>query len=235
MSVFTITDGQDPFLHVSLQKGESLYAESDSMVMMDGTLDLSGAMQGGILSGIARRLVSGESLFTQKIVAARGPGDTLLSQASPGGLHVFDVSPQSEYMLSDGAFLAADSGVDIKVRTQGIGGALFGGTGGFFIMAATGQGKLCVGGFGSVFLLDIEHGQNPLIDNGHVVAWDARLSYDMVMSTKQSSGFFSSLVSSQTSGEGLVMKFSGAGKVLVCSRKRDAFASWLRHIVRPSS
>jgi uncharacterized protein (TIGR00266 family) len=235
MSEFTITDGQDPFLHVSLQRGESLYAERDAMVMMDGALDLSGTMQGGLLSGIARRLVAGESLFTQQVVATRGAGDVLLSQAAPGSLHVFEVGPNQEYMLSDGAFLAAESSVDIKIRTQGIGGALFGGTGGFFVMAATGKGKLCVGGFGSLFLIDIQHGQNPLIDNGHVVAWDSGLTYEMVMSTTQSAGFFSSLVSSQTSGEGLVMKFSGAGQVLVCSRKRDAFAGWLRETIGGSS
>jgi uncharacterized protein (TIGR00266 family) len=233
MTTFTITDGQDPFLHVALQSGESVFAESDAMVMMDGTLDLTGNMQGGFLSGLARRLVAGESLFTQKIVAARGPGDVLLSQVVPGGLHVFDVGTQ-QYMLSDGAFLAAETGVDIKVRTQGIGGALFGNSGGFFIMQASGTGKLCVGGFGSLFLLNIEHGQNPIIDNGHVVAWDSRLSYDMVVGTSRQGGLLANLVSSQTSGEGLVMKFSGAGQVLICSRKRDAFSGWLRQEIGAS-
>lgn len=227
MAEFTLTEGQDPFLHVSLQQGESIYAERDAMVMMDGTLDLSGSMQGGLLSGIARRLVAGESLFTQKIVAARGPGDTLLSQVVPGQLHVFNVG-QRQFKLSDGAFLAAESTVDIKVRTQGIGGALFGGTGGLFIMETSGQGKICVGGFGSLFLLDIKHGSNPVIDNGHVIAWDANLVYEMTMSTSRSGGMLSNLVSSQTSGEGLVMKFAGEGQVLVCSRQRKGFAAWLR-------
>jgi uncharacterized protein (TIGR00266 family) len=227
MATFTLTDGQDPFLHVSLTQGESIYAERDAMVMMDGTLDLSGNMQGGILSGIARRLVAGESLFTQKIVATRGPGDTLLSQVVPGAIHVFEVGDR-QYKLSDGAFLAAESAVDIKVRTQGIGGTLFGNTGGLFIMETSGKGKIAVGGFGSLFLLDIQHGQNPVIDNGHVVAWDANLIYEMTMSTSRSGGMLSNLVSSQTSGEGLVMKFSGQGQVLVCSRQRKGFAGWLR-------
>ncbi|MES2886693.1 MAG: TIGR00266 family protein [Pseudomonadota bacterium] len=227
MATFTVTDGQDPFLHVSLQRGESVFAESDAMVMMDDTLDLSGNVQGGFLSGLARRLVADESLFTQKVVATRGPGDLLLSQVVPGGLHVFDVGTQ-QYMLSDGAFLAAETSVEIKVRSQGLGGALFGASGGFFIMQTSGTGKLCVGGFGSLFLLTIQPGQNPVIDNGHVVAWDSRLSYDMVMGTSRQGGLLSNLVSSQTSGEGLVMKFSGSGQVLVCSRKRAGFAAWLR-------
>ena len=226
MSTFTVTEGQDPFLHVSLQRGESVFAESDAMVMMEDTLDLSGNMQGGLLAGLTRRLVAGESLFTQKIVASRGPGDLLLSQKMPGGLHVFDVGAV-EYMLSDGAFVAAETGVDIKVRTQSLGSALFGGTGGFFIMRASGRGKLCVGGFGSLFLLNVQPGQNPVIDNGHVVAWDASLSHEVTVATARQGGMLSNLISSQTSGEGMVMRFSGSGSVLVSSRQRKGFVSWL--------
>ena len=234
MASFTVTDGQDPFLHISLERGESVFAESGAMVMMDGTLDLTGNVQGGLLSGLARRMVAGESMFTQKIVATRGPGDLLLSQVIPGAVHVFDVGPQ-EYLLNDGAFLAAETGVDLKVRTQGIGGALFGNSGGLLIMQASGRGKLCVGGFGSLFLLTVEAGQNPIIDNGHLVAWDARLSYEVVMGTSRQGGMLSNLISSQTSGEGLVTKFSGTGQVLICSRQRQGFTSWLRQQIGSGS
>lgn len=230
MTSFTITEGQDPFLHVSLAQGESVFAESDAMVMMDASLDLSGNVQGGLLSGVARRLVNGESFFTQKIIATRGPGDLLLSQVVPGGLHTFEVG-ERQFMLSDGAFLAAQTSVEIKVRTQNIGTALFGGMGGFFVMHASGKGKLCVGGFGSLFVLDIGAGQSPVIDNGHVVAWDASLHHEIVASTSRQSGWVSNLVSSQTSGEGLVMKFSGSGQVLVSSRKRQTFAALLGSLI----
>ena len=40
MAQFTITEGADPFLHVSLQQGEKIYCESNSMVMMEDTLDI---------------------------------------------------------------------------------------------------------------------------------------------------------------------------------------------------
>ena len=206
MATFTITDGQDPFLHVGLCKGESIYADCDAMMMMEGTLDLIGNVQGGLLSGIARQLVAGESRFTQKIVAVRGDGDVLPSQVVPGALHVFDVGNRQR-KLSDGAFLAAETSVEIK--TQSLSNALFGGIGGLFIMEPSDNGKLCVGGFGSVFLRDIKHGQNPVIHNGHVIAWDAGLSYELTEATSRSGGLLSNLVSRQTSGEGLVMKFAG--------------------------
>ncbi|HRY15740.1 MAG TPA: TIGR00266 family protein, partial [Candidatus Competibacteraceae bacterium] len=30
------------------------------------------------------------------------------------------------------------------------------------------------------------------------------------------------------SGEGVVLRFSGRGKVVICSRNRNAFSAWIR-------
>lgn len=83
MPVFTITGDVDPFLHVSLRRGESISCESDAMVMMEDTLDLTGRMQGGFLQAMMRRLANGESFFQQHIQAVRGDGDCLLSPSLP--------------------------------------------------------------------------------------------------------------------------------------------------------
>ena len=71
MSIFSITSENDPFLHISLEQGESISCESNAMVMMESALALSGRMQGGILSALARKLVNGESFFQQHIKAVQ--------------------------------------------------------------------------------------------------------------------------------------------------------------------
>jgi uncharacterized protein (AIM24 family) len=187
MPVFTVTGDVDPFLHVSLKRGEKIYCESDAMVMMEATLDLKGKITGGIGSAIMR-----------------------------------------QYMISDGAFVAATSGVELKVRTQSLGNALFAQSGGFFITETAGSGQLAVSGFGSISQLDVEPGKDVVIDNSHVVCWDSSLRYEMSVTTGQSGGFLSNLVNSQTSGEGMVLRFSGQGKILVCSRNRRGFLGWVR-------
>lgn len=88
MPSFTTTGDVDPFLHVSLRKGEKIYCESDAMVMMESTLDLRGRMTGGIGSAIMRRFANGESFFQQHIEAVRGDGDCLLSPMLPGSLRL---------------------------------------------------------------------------------------------------------------------------------------------------
>ena len=54
MSAFVVTGDVDPILHVSLTKGESIFCESDAMVMMEEALDLKGRMQGGLFQAVMR-------------------------------------------------------------------------------------------------------------------------------------------------------------------------------------
>lgn len=226
MAQFTVTGEVDPFLHVSLQSGEKIYCESNAMVMMESNLELKGKMTGGLGSALMRTFANGESFFQQHIEAVRGAGDCLLSPVLPGAIQVLDVGTTS-YMITDGAFVAAESGVSLKVRTQSLGTALFGDTGGFFICEATGFGKLAVAGMGSSFTLDVEPGKDIIIDNAHVVAWDSTLRHEVSVTTS-GGGFMGRLVNSLTSGEGMVLKFSGKGKVVICSRNKENFISWLR-------
>jgi uncharacterized protein (TIGR00266 family) len=228
MPKFTVTGDVDPFLHVSLAQGEKIYCESDAMVMMEAALELKGKITGGIGSAIMRRFANGESFFQQHIEAVRGEGDCLLSPTLPGAMQVVDVG-QQQYMLSDGAFVAASSGVALNVRTQSLGNALFAQSGGFFITETSGVGQVAVSGFGSMSQLEVTPGRDVVIDNSHVVAWDSRLHYEISVTTGGSGGgFLGNLINSQTSGEGMVLRFSGQGKVLVCSRNRDAFLAWTR-------
>lgn len=229
MADFTVTGEVDPLLHVSLKQGEKIYCESDAMVMMEQTLELKGKMTGGLGSALMRRFANGESFFQQHIEAVTGDGDCLLSPNKPGAIQVLDIGIDS-YKITDGAFVAAESGVALNVRSQSVGSALFGQTGGFFICEATGRGKLAVAGLGSSFILDVEPGRPIVIDNAHVVAWDSRLQHEISVATK-SSGFLGQLVNSATSGEGFVLKFSGKGKVVICSRNPDSFASWLMKLM----
>ncbi|QGZ41259.1 uncharacterized protein (TIGR00266 family) [Pseudoduganella flava] len=226
MPVFTVTGDEDPFLHVTLRHGEKIYCEANAMVMMESSLELKGKMNGGLGAALMRTFANGESFFQQHIEATKGDGDCLLAPTLPGAMQVLDVGPR-QYMISDGAFVAASSGVDLNVRTQNVGNALFGQTGGFFITETSGSGQLVVSGFGSVATLDVVPGKEVTIDNSHVVCWDSSLRYEISVATSRSSGFLGNLVNSVTSGEGMVLRFSGSGKVVVCSRSRAAFLAWL--------
>lgn len=231
---FVLAGQGDNLLHVTLSSGEEIHCESGAMVMLEGNLDLRGEVKGGFWSAVGRKLANGESFFTQSIRATRGNGEALLAATLPGDIHLLECGT-AQYFLNDGAFLACDSGIAVTVRMQSVGRALFGGTGGFFVGQTSGTGKLAVSGFGSVYELDIDTASDcPVtIDNHHVVAWDTRLNYELALNTAKSQGLFGSLLNSAVSGEGIVTKFSGKGKVVICSRNRGDFVNWMGQQIAP--
>ncbi len=222
---FEITGSIDPLLCVSLEKGEKVLAESNAMVAMDGDLSLKGRSRGGIMKSLARKFLNDETFFQQYVEAEKGAGDVLLAPNIPGDIRVLDVG-QRQYMISDGSFLAATEGVELEVKSQGLGRALLGDSGGFFVMATDGSGQVAVSGFGSVRELEVKDGQTLVVDNGHLVAWDSDLDYELSLNTAHS-GLFGKLVNSQITGEGIVLKFRGRGKVIVCSRNKGGFLDWV--------
>jgi len=234
MATFTLVGTSEPFLHVAMTRGDKIYCESNAMVMMEDTLELKGKLQGGLAQSLLRRFANDESLFQQHIEAVYGDGDCLLAPMLDGDMMVLDVGP-AQYTMADGAFVAASDQVEVKVKLQGLGGALFGETGGFMVMHTKGQGKLAISGFGSLFEVEVTPEKPVIIDNGHVVCWDSRLEYNLSASTARNSGLVSTLFNSQTSGEGMVLRFKGQGKVVVCSRNRTGFLAWLKNKFVPGS
>lgn len=222
---FEITGGVDPLLTVSLELGDKVLAESNAMVAMDGDLSLKGKSRGGVLKSLARKFLNDETFFQQYIEAEKCAGQALLAPNIPGDIRLLEVG-KCQYLLSDGAFLAATEGVDLEVKSQGLGRALLGDSGGFFVMGTQGRGQVAVSGFGSIRELSVTPGQTLIVDNGHLVAWDSKLDYELSLNTAKS-GFFGKLVHSQTTGEGIVLKFRGEGKVIVCSRNKGGFLDWI--------
>ncbi|TCM66454.1 uncharacterized protein (TIGR00266 family) [Acinetobacter calcoaceticus] len=228
MAEFHLVGSPEPFLLVKMNRGDSIYCESDAMVMKEQNLEVSGKLRGGLFQSFMRRFTTGESLFQQQIKASNGDGECLLSPNLDGDMQILDVGAR-QYILSDGAFVAATDNTQIKAKVQtNIGGALFGGSGGFVVMETGGQGQVCISGCGTLLELDISPEQGEMtVDNGHVVAWDASLQYNVGIPSAEGRGFMGNIVNSLTSGEGLVIKFRGQGKVIVCSRNRGSYLKWL--------
>ncbi len=222
---FEIEGGVDPLLLVRLDKGDAVATESNAMVAMDRVLSLKGRTRGGFFGSIARKFLNEETFFQQWVEAEEGPGEVLLAPNLPGDIRILAVG-ERQYCLSDGAFLASTSEVGITTKMQSLGRAIFGGNGGFFIMSTEGRGDVAVSGFGSIREVEVRPDRPINVDNGHLVAWDVSLDYEVTLNTSRS-GLMGKLIQSQITGEGLVLKFKGSGKVYVCSRSKGSFLDWI--------
>jgi uncharacterized protein (TIGR00266 family) len=233
MARFEVIGEIDPFLLISLKKGEKVYCESNAMVAMDGSLELKGEMRGGFFKSLARIFASRESFFQQTIEAVDGDGEALLAPILPGDIKVLEIG-ERQYRFNDGTFLAATDGVDISIKPQSIGKALFGGTGGLFVMETSGEGTLALSGFGAVIEVEVKPDKELIVDNYHVVAWEKTLDYKLSITTTKR-GFFSGLINSLKSGEGIVNRFRGEGRVLISSRNSANFLNWITSAIKVSN
>ncbi|WDV44247.1 TIGR00266 family protein [Clostridiaceae bacterium M8S5] len=211
--------GSFPMVKVNLIKGEEIKAESGAMVAMSSTIDVEGKLEGGLFKGIGRKL-SGEKFFFQTLKANRGNGEVYFTTSAPGGIITLELDGTNEYILQKDGFLASTPDVNIDSKVQNLAKGIFSGEG-LFILRASGNGTLFISSFGEIHAIDIPAGEEYIVDNQHLVAWPSNVDYNV---EKAASGWISSF----TSGEGLVCRFTGPGKIYIQTRNPSAFGGWLR-------
>ena len=216
-----------PLVEIALNQGEKVLIERGCMVYHIGGVSLEGKTNsdsggiGGLVKAMGRSLVSGESMFITHATGLNNGAKLGIAPAVPGAIRELHLG-QEQWRVNDGAFMACDMSVSYEMKRQSIGKAIFGGTGGLFVMETRGQGSMLVNSFGDLIELYVD-GKNPLtVDNTHVVAWSASLNYNI----KVASGTFGF-----TTGEGLVNEFNGVGTVLIQTRNAKAFAQEIQKYV----
>lgn len=218
---FVLTGDSDcPIARLALSRGESVKIENGSMVYSRG-VEISGGLNskkkglGGVLGAIGRSLTSGESMFITTATGTVDDGEIAIAPPIPGKIISLQVGGQQQYRLNTGAFLACDATLDYTMVNQGLSKAVFGGTGGLFVMETNGTGTILVSAFGDILSLDVTPESPLVVDNEHVVAWDASLNYDIQVA----SGMFGF-----TTGEGVVNSFNGYGRVYIQTRNLQNLA-----------
>jgi len=214
--------GAFTMLEVDMPAGGSFKAESDAMVAMSPTIDVEGKLEGGVFGGLGRML-TGEKFFFQTLEAKRGPGTALLAPAIPGDLHHLELDGSVEYVLQKDGFFAGSDTLTVSTKMQNLSQGLFSGEG-FFVIRVSGQGTLFVSSYGAIHPIDIPAGEQMIIDNAHLVAWPGSMKYTLEKAAK-------GWISSFTSGEGIVCRFTGPGRVLIQSRNPSGFAAWIRSMM----
>ena len=214
--------GDAPVVRAKVPAGESLYADAGAMMSMTPNLTIESSRRGGVMGALSRSLLRGETFFYLTISAPESAGEALLAPAMIGGIERLELAG-TEYFLQKGSFLAAEHSIELTTKTQNLTKGLFSGEG-FFVTRVSGSGTLLLNTFGALMTFDLPPGEEYVVDNFHLVAWESTISYRI---TKAASGWISSF----TSGEGFVCRFTGPGRIYVQTRNPSAFAGWLgRHM-----
>jgi len=206
------------FLTVNIPSGKKLKVEAAAMASMDTNLEMKTKFRGGF-----SRFLGGESIFINEFTAQNGSADIQIAPACPGDVEHIYLENQTIY-LQNTAFLASADSINVESKWQGFMKGFFSGES-FFLIKCSGVGDLWFNSYGGIIPIDVEDGY--VIDTGHIVAFTDGLTYEISRVGGYKSLFFS--------GEGLVCRFSGQGRVWIQTRKITPFLTWINPFRRVKS
>jgi uncharacterized protein (TIGR00266 family) len=201
---------------ITLPPGGEVKAEAGAMTSMSGGVEIETRAQGGMLAGLKRSVLGGESFFINTFRAPSG-GELTVSPTLPGDIVHLPLDGSRALMVQSGSWLASDTGVQVDTKWGG-GRTFFSGEG-LFLLRCTGAGDMVVSSFGAIERRELRPGEVLKIDTGHIVAFEEGLGYQV----NKVGGWKSTLLS----GEGLVATFTGPGSLWLQTRSPADFVGWL--------
>ena len=187
------------------------------MAWMSSYIQTETSTRGGMLAGLKRSLLTGESFFQNTYFPQGGPGTVALAPGSAGDIVPVELK-DGELLLEKGAYLASNEDIKCDSKWDGLRGFF---NEGLFVLRVTGTGTLFFNGYGDVRPIDV-NGEY-VVDNGFAVAWEPSLTYTFTRGRRIRSFLFS---------DQLLLRFAGTGRIWVQSRSPQALASWA-HPFRP--
>jgi len=201
---------------ITLPPGDEVRAEAGAMTSMSGGVEIETKAQGGMLAGLKRSVLGGESFFINTFRAPSG-GELTVSPTLPGDIVHMPVGNSGALMVQSGSWLASDPGVQVDTKWGGR-KTFFSGEG-LFLLRCTGTGDMIVSSYGAIERRALGQGEVLKIDTGHIVAFEENIGYQV----NKVGGWKSTLLS----GEGLVATFTGPGTLWLQTRSPADFIGWL--------
>jgi uncharacterized protein (TIGR00266 family) len=179
-------------------------------------VELEAKVQGGLMKGLKRSILGGESLFMTTWTAPQNGGWVDIAANLPGDLAVLDVS--GDMNVTQGGWLASSIEIELDTKWGGFKN-VFGDEGGFLVRCS-GTGKIVVACYGAIEQLELAAGEKVVLDSGHLVAFDPSVEF---ITRKVTKGIMQTL----KSGEGFVMEFTGPGRIITQTRNPQGLVGWL--------
>ena len=128
-------------LQLELHQGEQVFAEAGTMLYMGPGIELQARMQGGLMKGLMRKFLAGESMFMSIFQCNAASGHMALANPIAGKIYPIELKGNT-ILAERNAYLCAIGNVDLSIAfTKRFGAGLFGGEGLFFA-TLTGPGHV---------------------------------------------------------------------------------------------
>ena len=192
---------------VSMTAGDEVRADAGAMTYMTDGIEMDARMQGGLLEGLKRRVLAGQSFFLTFFKCTAPSGKVAFSAPYPGKIITMPLQ-NSAILCQRDSFLCATGQIDINVElTRRLGAGFFGGEG-FILERLEGNGTVFIHSGGTIVPFDLKAGEKLKVDTGCLVAFDPTVDYDIELVGGIQTAVFG--------GEGLFFaSMTGPGRVWV--------------------
>ena len=201
---------------ISIAPGEAIKVEAGGMAAMGSGVEIETKAQGGVLGGLKRSVLGGETFFINTFRAPQG-GEVAVAAKLPGDMMKRTLDGTGALMVQSGSWLASDDEVDVDTKWGGA-KTFFSGEG-LFLLKCTGRGDVLVSTYGALIERQLGAGESYSIDTGHIVAFQEGMGYEVT----KTGGWKSTILG----GEGLVAKLTGPGTVWMQTRSEQDLIGWL--------
>ncbi len=200
--------------------GQQVRAEGGRMIYMQGHINMETKSAGGIMQGVKRKF-SGESMFQNFFSIPDGApsGMVAFAHGAPGDIVHLHLNQGEEWTLSRDAYICGTPSIAVTSKVGGF-KSLLGGEGLFLTkIMAEAEGDVWIGGYGFVERHELNEGEEFVVDNGVMMAFQSQMEHSVSRVGGKKSFFLG--------GEGIIIRYKGPGVVYTQNRELSLLASLL--------
>lgn len=207
----------EQYLRVILGIGEQIIGEPDVMIAATKKIDVIGKF-------------TDDNESTENIFIGReANSELILAPSIPGNVYVVKCDQDTTYTILKHSLFARTKNIGVKKK--------FNMYGNFEYILASGQGFLCFSAFGEAYEIKLDGQQSFVFDDSHILGWEnslevepVKVNIDQKTSIIDDKNLELNFEHGNLSGEDLVLKFSGKGKVYFCTRNKDVYLKELVNV-----
>ncbi|MEM6993573.1 MAG: AIM24 family protein [Myxococcota bacterium] len=169
---YDVTAGPFPLLRITLDAGETLEAELQAFVAMDGEAEISSTLIKPTKSTLRTMIGGKKSAITTRFSAA-APTTVTLTSGIPGEFAVLTIDAQQERRVLPGAYVAHDGEVALDLEVLKLNATTW-----IPLLSFTGRGNVFLGASGAVHERRLAADETIVLDRVHLLACDPTLTFE---------------------------------------------------------
>lgn len=218
----------DHLLQIEMEKGEEIIAKKNSFVSCQGCLSITGEFSEKDPKKRLIQQINKNDIETKQRIIAKDKAIIILAPPTPGDIHIIECNEEQnkQFILLEHSFFVRTKNVSLSNEYSSIGK--------YSYFPTKGNGFIALSAFGNFQEKNLND-ETIVVDDSHILAWSKELNVEIIDITScnklsktnevniQGKNLDLTVTNGKLTGEDLLFKFSGTGKIIACTRNKHIF------------